>query len=435
MSVEYIASNGEKVVIPEKINPFSQLRISSSASPPETKKALMREISKPKRQDRALASLAYHMITSPGKYTKRGSMYSVSDSDIFTFAAMGHKKGVVDKIDRDTSLVNSVDECKRTVMYLAARGGFGDIVELLIQKEADVNHKQKDNSTPLHVAAYYNQSDIVAMLLAYGANSTLKNDHGNTSYGESSGQTRKVFDEFRRAPWESSVKYFYSFDLVKKKFIKTYRGTPIGFELVRDTSKLDSFTKDQWGSIEKTWEVAYHGTKLRYLKSILTHGLLPSGSKLPGGDKIIPPSGHIALDKTVGGIPKWAKAIFVSPSIMCASHGAYSEYCGSGDSQWCVVVKVYVNPSSYTEHASTATPKELPIRGEPSKLEYRIEKKIEDRPSTSQDWVRMFVYWLSAMEVDRNVVVKSILFISTKFRKKVRDYGLTHQDLKRLFDQ
>ncbi len=214
MSVEYTASNGEKVVFPEKINPFSQLGMSSSASPPETKKALMREISKPKRQDRALASVAYHIITSPGKYMKRGSMYYVSNSDIFTFAAMGHKKGVVDKIDRDTSLVNSVDEFKRTVMYLAARGGFGDIVELLIQKEADVNHKQKDNSTPLHVAAYYNQSDIVAMLLAYGADPT---HHGNTSYGESSGQTRKVFDEFRRAPWESSVKYFYSFYLVKKK--------------------------------------------------------------------------------------------------------------------------------------------------------------------------------------------------------------------------
>ncbi len=181
--------------------------------------------------------------------------------------------------------------------------------------------------------------------------------------------------------------------------------------------------------------MAYHGTKLRHLKSILTHGLLPSGSKLPGGDKITPPSGHIDRYETVSGILKWGRAIFVSPSIMCASHGAYSEYCGSGDSQWCVVVKVYVNPSSYTEHASTATPTELPSRGEPSKLEYRIEKKIEDRFITNPVRVKMFVYWLSAMEVERNVVVKSILFISTMFRKKVRDDDLTHQDLKRLFDQ
>ena len=168
MSVEYETRNGEKVSVPETVDPYKQLGIPRSASPKDTKTALQREMMKPKRQDRAMASLAYHMITSSGnQYKETGTTYKVETPDIFFFAAIGHSDKVIAEIEKDPGLVKSVDKIQRTVLYIAARCGFSDIVEPLVQKGADVNHKQRENSTPLHVAAFYGQKDIVKLLLVY----------------------------------------------------------------------------------------------------------------------------------------------------------------------------------------------------------------------------------------------------------------------------
>ncbi len=114
------------------------------------------------------------MLTSPSKYLQKGNKYYIKNADIFVPAALGYKEGVAAKIARNASLIDAVDDCNRTPMYLAARGGFKDIVELLIQKGADLNKKQNINSTPLHAAAYFGQSDVVRMLLVYGADPTRK---------------------------------------------------------------------------------------------------------------------------------------------------------------------------------------------------------------------------------------------------------------------
>ena len=150
MSIEYKTSNGEKVSVPVTMDPYKQLGITCSASPMDTKKALQKEMMKPKRQDRAMASLAYHMITSSGnQYKKTGTTYEIKAPDIFFFAAIGHREKVIAEIEKDPGLVKSVDKLQRTVMYIAARCGFSDIVETLVRKGATVNHKQRENSTPL----------------------------------------------------------------------------------------------------------------------------------------------------------------------------------------------------------------------------------------------------------------------------------------------
>ncbi len=170
MSLEYTTSDGETVEVPVCMDPFHQLEISPSATPSVTKRAVIRELANPQRQSRAMASLAYDMITSTGcRYEKKDTTYFITRPDIFYYATINHKDKVLAEIATDFSLTCSVDGNKRTVLYVAARSGYEDIiVEALVQKGADVNHRQRDDSTPLHVASLYNQKNIVTMLLSMG---------------------------------------------------------------------------------------------------------------------------------------------------------------------------------------------------------------------------------------------------------------------------
>ena len=83
--------------------------------------------------------------------------------------------------------------------------------------------------------------------------------------------------------------------------------------------------KEETLAAVRDWEVGWHGTKARHLASIFKHGLIPSGSTLPDGKTVRSPRGHIGMGVTYGGIVDWAQAVFVSPSLLYASHGAYAE--------------------------------------------------------------------------------------------------------------
>ena len=70
----------------------------------------------------------------------------------------------------------------------------------------------------------------------------------------------------------------------------------------------------------KKWVKVYHGTKYKYLFSILKNGLKMPGEILENGIKIRPMKGHIDFGKTIFNQKNWAKAIFVSPSIFYSSN-------------------------------------------------------------------------------------------------------------------
>ena len=58
----------------------------------------------------------------------------------------------------------------------------------------------------------------------------------------------------------------------------------------------------------KTWIPTYHGTKYKYLESIVEYGLKIPGSKLPNGLKTQKPI-YIPLNDNVSGIKNWESAI------------------------------------------------------------------------------------------------------------------------------
>ena len=79
------------------------------------------------------------------------------------------------------------------------------------------------------------------------------------------------------------------------------------------------------------------------------------------------------MHKTFIGVQNWAAAVFVSPSMIYASNSAYSERITVGDSKWCVVVKVFVEPSCYDTAPSTSPLSRPFLEGEPDEKEYRCK--------------------------------------------------------------
>ena len=70
---------------------------------------------------------------------------------------------------------------KESPLHLAAYFGQKDIVELLIDKGADINTKNNNGSTPLHLAARFGQKDVVELLLTKGADFKVQNNDSRTA--------------------------------------------------------------------------------------------------------------------------------------------------------------------------------------------------------------------------------------------------------------
>lgn len=72
--------------------------------------------------------------------------------------------------------INDQDIVGNTPLSLAAKKGYVDIIDILIEYGADVNSKGCDGKTPLHIATTENQSDAVKTLIRYGADWTIIDD-------------------------------------------------------------------------------------------------------------------------------------------------------------------------------------------------------------------------------------------------------------------
>lgn len=67
-------------------------------------------------------------------------------------------------------------------LIMATLLGKTDMAKALIDAGANLNLKNNDGSTALHIAAFFCRPDIVKMLLAKRADKTIKNNYGSTAY-------------------------------------------------------------------------------------------------------------------------------------------------------------------------------------------------------------------------------------------------------------
>jgi len=386
-------------------DPYSILNISSNASHLECKSAYMKLATNPDRITRTKACLAYDIICNKNKYIKNDNTYEPKIKDCFYYTIIGDLNSLKYYIEFNKALLNKKDELNRSLLYLAARNGYYNLTEYLLNKGINVNEVQNDGSTALHGAAYYGQQLIIQLLIDHGIDTSIKNRFGNTAAEEA--KTTFIKDLINNSNQDRIIIFFhelYSKGLISNIIPIKKQDKIICYKLMISKSKLPYNLMN----IYKDWIPVWHGTKFRFLEPIVKNGLKPSGSKLKDGTTINPLPGHIEINQTVAGIKCWAKAIFVSPSLFYASDVVYAERIMSNNQTWAVLVEGRLKPGTFSKHNSTVLNYNN-IPGEPSQVEYRVEQKSDDD----------LIYRIAS---EQNIVVTSISFVLIHFLDNISNY-------------
>ncbi|CAF0810978.1 unnamed protein product [Rotaria sordida] len=391
------------------INPFNILGINENPSPRDVKDAFRQKIRSTSRYQRAICALAYDMICSKDsrKYMRFGNKFSVNTEDHFYYVTTGNYESFVKEIRKQKSLLNERDEYGRTLLYIAARNGFHNICHFLLRAGCNINEIQIDGSTALHAAAFYGHQSIVELLLEYEANPKIRNKFGNKPQEEACSQQikdcilSKTDDKIN-----SLLNQLKSHGLAKNLVVIKYFDRIIGKKILRN---LDYCSEYSTSHLNKYWTLAWHGTRYKYLSSIMQYGLQSAGTVLSSEHRVSTQEGHIHLNIKVGSIENWANAIFISPSIFYAADRVYSERIFSDNQRWCVLVETRVKPGSFTKHKQTLLNQRELLPGEPEDLEYRVAVKSDED-------------FILRVESNRNVIVTALVFVNLTFLENIDEY-------------
>lgn len=382
------SSFDENSIYPEELDPYKTLKIPYNATPQQTKLAFRENLV---NTNRASTCLAYDMICNNKKYTKNNNKYKVNKKDQFYYVQVGGFDELKSMIENNPSLIHKKDDLGRSLLYLAARNGYIDICNYLLQKGAKINDTQNTGSTPLHGASYYGNELVVHLLLQYGANTKIKNNFSNFAMDES--KISSISDNIKKFGEDiinilldklNSNNLSNGMRLLKKN------GYVIGKKILRNKN-IGNISK-----INNDWILCWHGTHYNALESIMEKGLIIPGTKLKNGVELEPKMNHISRYKPVDEIEDWAKAIFVSPSILYALDTCYSERIYSEGERWGILIETRVKPNSYHSRGSTVR-KYVLSENEPKDVEYRIAS-------------------------EKDVIVTSIVFVRCSYLDENRNY-------------
>uniref|UniRef100_A0A0L8GB40 Poly [ADP-ribose] polymerase n=2 Tax=Octopus bimaculoides TaxID=37653 RepID=A0A0L8GB40_OCTBM len=96
------------------------------------------------------------------------------------FAAGFGRKDVVEYLLEFNSNVHARDEGGLIPLHNACSFGHAEVVKLLLRQQADANARDNWNYTPLHEAAIKGKIDVCIVLLQHGADPTIRNTDGKT---------------------------------------------------------------------------------------------------------------------------------------------------------------------------------------------------------------------------------------------------------------
>lgn len=358
----------------EEINPFKTLEIPSGISKTAAREKFINRIRNLDKKSQPSLCLAFDMICRPEEYYIINDIYSPKKKDEYFYCNIGDLKKLKELISskKNKGILIQKDSLERTLLYIASRNGYYDIVEYLIKIGADVNAKQSSGSTPLHGAAFYGHESIVKLLLDHGCDPNVKNNYQN------GGNT--AAEEAAKSPIKKMILDSYSdqiLNLYHKLYSQSYATNLVPIKNDKDEIICyKMICKSILNHKLKDHSIIWHGTKFTNLESIVKNGLQPSGTKISDETIIKPPDNHIQLNTTFEGIKDWAKAIFASPSCFYSSHPAYAERILSNGKKWACLVEGRVKDGSFTRHHSTTSLSEYTIYDEPSCVEFRIENKL-----------------------------------------------------------
>ncbi|XP_066258804.1 ankyrin repeat domain-containing protein 49-like [Euwallacea similis] len=99
---------------------------------------------------------------------------------VLNAAENGHLDVLKDLLDKDPTLVHTVDKDKYTPLHRACYGNHLDVVKFLIEKGADLTAKTEMQWEPLHSCCQWNHVQCAAYLIVSGANVNATTEGGQT---------------------------------------------------------------------------------------------------------------------------------------------------------------------------------------------------------------------------------------------------------------
>jgi len=368
------AQDGQVVTLPKRFNPYDMLGLSSQSKFQNWKSAFRRNTmmasSAGNRQALAKASLAYFALTSNHPDIKKGNNneFTISSLSIEIRAAAGDTNGLIPLLKKewknniyDRKILNSGGH---SLLYLGARGGFFDVCYYLLRCGDYLNSLVNVGSTALHAAAWYRHNNVLRLLLAHGADTTIKNKFGHTAEDEvnkagaaliaSAGRdvSTRLLRNLRKI-WSDGV---IPNKIESKKSVVAYRFRKRGL-------------KD---NCYKTGKLVWHGTLYQNLCIIADEGLkIATKERHEQEDR-----GRIGVEETFRGIKNWGSAIFTTPSLTYACHSSYSEKVKFEGENWCCVIEAFVK-GKYMTTASTVKEWTHKMKDDPSEPEYRSEDETD----------------------------------------------------------
>jgi hypothetical protein len=421
--IRYRSSGGHVVDIPADVDCFSVMGVRPGATSMKELKGIFRDkINTADRQQRAMVSLAYPMacqIVQDGRFyapfsasTRVKGHVQYDASHPMILAMVGQVNALSRLVDSDPSLLETVSEWNESLLYIASRSGYVDVVTMLLSKGCRVNLVQKNGSTPLHAACYFGHEPLIPRLVACGAELGLKNAYGNLPTEEAKTTTiRTILEDMLENPVAKVLQAAMTVDAPHRTEQVDVHGEVVLIRLARGFSDREG--------ILRSYRRAWHGTKYQHLLSIFQNGLKPPGSVISSGKRVEIPKGHIRRGVTVDGTKDWADAIFCTPSLAYACHACYAQRVAHDGREWCCVVEVAVRPGTFSTHSSTVL-KYNPLEHEPRDPEMRIVGGGGDSCTEPTGAVSEHDTASSAAEVIRvktedNVVILGIVFVSLSF--------------------
>ena len=108
----------------------------------------------------------------------RAEVRTAKDESALMLASMG---GMVEVCKRLIALDADVNKTGWTPLHYAASGGHIEVIKLLLSHSAYIDAESPNLTTPLMMAAMYGSPQAVELLLAEGADASLKNQKGMTA--------------------------------------------------------------------------------------------------------------------------------------------------------------------------------------------------------------------------------------------------------------
>ncbi len=115
---------------------------------------------------------------------------------VHDMAANGNVAKVAAMLEERPELLEQPNPMGKTPLFYAVTYGREDVVQLLLDKGANVNTADQTGMTPLHVAATLDRIEEARLLIDYGADLEARDDFGDTPLHSAAIHGKLQFVEF-----------------------------------------------------------------------------------------------------------------------------------------------------------------------------------------------------------------------------------------------